>query len=352
MRVTLLNGLQGTDLRLVSGFQMQPFEVRCLRIRKLDLQGAKRTTGGGFVRAALFGPVNLATMLGCVLSIALFVLSVVYGDGMSLTAVCLLSLLSTLIGLTSRWHMQFVKRPQGDHDPPGDCVIRWPNGSYLVLKCNESLAHQLLFAPDAIAYKLQHSSHFIPASLLGTLILMISVIALANAKIQLQIAWAVSYVILNIGHWAAAALPRGWNFSISGYEIEEEHLSSGGKSATFTEGLFKTIVFTRSTAWVKMSNAVPDTENWREWLRQAENAARQCRTSEDSVDELPVPRALRRHGTWGKAHACGVMHETPNADVWRPDGAFDEIRDRSLALRRKMPSIPEVQQQQPPPQPP
>lgn len=80
--------------------------------------------------------------------------------------------------------------------------------SYLVLKCNESLAHQLLFAPDAIAYKLQHSGHFIPVSLLGTLVLMISVIALANAKIQLQIAWAVSYVILNIGHWMAAALPR------------------------------------------------------------------------------------------------------------------------------------------------
>ena len=328
---------------------MQPFEVRCLKIRKLE---SKRTAGGGFVRAALFGPVNLATMFGCVLSIALFVLSVVYGDGMSLIATTLLSLLSTLIDLTSRWHMQFVKQSQGDHDPPGDCVIRWPNGSYLVLKCNESIAHQLLFAPDAIAYKLQHSSHFIPASLLGTLILMISVIALANAKIQLQIAWAVSYVILNIGHWAAAALPRGWNFSISGYEIEEEHLSSGGKSTTFTEGLFKTIVFTKSTSWVTLSSAVPDTEHWREWLRQAENTARQCRTSEDTVDELPVPRALRRHGTWGKAHACGVMHETPDSEAWIPDKAFDEIRDRSLALGRKMPSIPEVHQQQTQPIPP
>lgn len=84
-----------------------------------------------------------------------------------------------------------------------------------MLKCNESLAHQLLFAPDAIAYKLQQSAHFIPVSLLGTLILMISVIALANAKIQLQIAWAVSYVILNIGHWMAAALPRGKFLSLS-----------------------------------------------------------------------------------------------------------------------------------------
>jgi hypothetical protein len=108
---------------------MQPFEVRCLRIRQVDYQGSMRTTGGGSVRAALFGPVNLVNMFGCILSIALFVLSVVYGDGMSLIATILLSLLSTLIGLTSRWHMQFVKRPAGARDPAGDCVIRWPNGS-------------------------------------------------------------------------------------------------------------------------------------------------------------------------------------------------------------------------------
>jgi hypothetical protein len=95
---------------------MQPFEVRCLRIRQVDYQGSMRTTGGGSVRAALFGPVNLVNMF-------------VYGDGMSLIATILLSLLSTLIGLTSRWHMQFVKRPAGARDPAGDCVIRWPNGS-------------------------------------------------------------------------------------------------------------------------------------------------------------------------------------------------------------------------------
>jgi hypothetical protein len=92
---------------------MQPFEVRCLRIRQVDYQGS----------------VNLVNMFGCILSIALFVLSVVYGDGMSLIATVLLSLLSSLIGLTSRWHMRFKKRAQGVHDPPGDCVIRWPNGS-------------------------------------------------------------------------------------------------------------------------------------------------------------------------------------------------------------------------------
>ena len=73
-------------------------------------------------------------------------------------------------------------------------------------------------------------------------------------------------------------------------------MSSGGKSASFAEGLFKAIVFTRSTSWIKLNTTVPDTEHWREWLRQAELAANQCRTSDDIVEEVPVPRTLRRHG--------------------------------------------------------
>jgi hypothetical protein len=79
-------------------------------------------------------------------------------------------------------------------------------------------------------------------------------------------------------------------------------LSSGGKSASFAEGLFKAIVFTRSTSWIKLNTTVPDTEHWREWLRQAELAANQCRTSDDIVEEVPVPRALRRHGYAIKVH--------------------------------------------------
>ena len=90
--------------------------------------------------------------------------------------------------------------------------------------------------------------------------------------------------------------PPAWSFDFSGYEIEEEHLSSGGKSASFAEGLFKAIVFTRSVSWIKLNTTVPDTEHWREWLRQAELAANQCRTSDDIVEEVPVPRTLRRHG--------------------------------------------------------
>ena len=188
-------------------------------------------------------------------------------------------------------------------------------------------------------------------------------------------------------------------------------MSSGGKSASFAEGLFKAIVFTRSTSWIKLNTTVPDTEHWREWLRQAELAANGCRTSDDIVEEVPMPRALRRHGyvtecelhdcetcanhmcsmspniphfeevafalrkhtiaprciylmlceqqsqslagkhnttqqlthelagTWGKAHACGVTHETPNPDIFQSDKAFNDIANRLLT--KEMTPVPE-----------
>lgn len=122
--------------------------------------------------------------------------------------------------------------------------------------------------------------------------------------------------------------PPAWSFDFSGYEIEEEHLSSGGKSASFAEGLFKAIVFTRSTSWIKLNTTVPDTEHWREWLRQAELAANQCRTSDDIVEEVPVPRTLRRHGYVTKCElsecrdyansirSMSPLHELPFPKQW------------------------------------
>jgi hypothetical protein len=117
-----------------------------------------------------------------------------------------------------------------------------------------------------------------------------------------------SKIFLSLSHVQQHSLTLpAWSFDFSGYEIEEEHLSSGGKSASFAEGLFKAIVFTRSTSWIKLNTTVPDTEHWREWLRQAELAANQCRTSDDIVEEVPMPRALRRHGyvTEYEFHDCG-----------------------------------------------
>lgn len=44
-------------------------------------------------------------------------------------------------------------------------------------------------------------------------------------------------------------------------------------------------------------------------------------------------------GTWGKAHACGVTHETPNPDSFQSDKAFNDIANRLLT--KEMTPVPE-----------
>lgn len=99
---------------------------------------------------------------------------------MSLLATLLLSATSTLAGITTKWTMPLPRRPPHD-PPPGDTVIRWPNGSWLIVKCDETLARELFFAPETIIYNLEGETHFMSLSLVGTLCLMVSVIALVNA---------------------------------------------------------------------------------------------------------------------------------------------------------------------------
>ena len=44
-------------------------------------------------------------------------------------------------------------------------------------------------------------------------------------------------------------------------------------------------------------------------------------------------------GTWGKAHACGVTHQTPNPEVFQSDKAFNDIANRLLT--KEMTPVPE-----------
>lgn len=44
-------------------------------------------------------------------------------------------------------------------------------------------------------------------------------------------------------------------------------------------------------------------------------------------------------GTWGKAHASGVTHQTPNAEVFQSDKAFNDIANRLLT--KEMTPVPE-----------
>jgi hypothetical protein len=109
----------------------------------------------------------------------LVILSIHYDDGMSLLATVCLSLLSTLIAVGSKWTLELPKRKADRKVPPGDIVIYYPQGAFMVIKCDEDVARELYWAPEKCNYMVGVQTYRLIA-LTGTIMLMVGVIALAN----------------------------------------------------------------------------------------------------------------------------------------------------------------------------
>lgn len=230
---------------------------------------------------------------------------------MSCLATVLLSGVSVFVGITNRWTLT---HRLGLSPTPGVTAIRWPNGSFLIVKCSDDVAQDLFFRPEYINYVLQWPNGFILLSLSGTLFLMVSVIALANAKIQLQIAWGCSFVLLNVSHWVAAALPRKMNWGFSAYDMLEQGIDGGPRNKFFTEALWKAILFTKDVQWVKRTESAPQTAVWDEWLIEAEQKARECGQSFGKLID-PIER--------GDQGDNGVIWDVPKD--WDPRDAWSRI---------------------------
>ena len=215
------------------------------------------------------------------MSIALVVLSVVEHDGMSLLATLLLSLLSTIIGIGSKWSLKLSKRKGVRLVPPGDVVIIYPHGAFLVVKCDEYIARELYWAPEECKYNVEILTYRV-ISLTGTLMLMFGVIFLANASLTLQLYIAGAYVILNAAYWVVAAFPKSWHWDLSSFKVERESYAGGENYDNYTESLWKAIAITQSIEWVKISRTAPVSKAWNEWLEKAAQVAEEnpCKRDE------------------------------------------------------------------------
>lgn len=222
--------------------------------------------------------------LGFFLSLTLLSMAIWQQDGFSVLATVLLSLLTTLIGWGNKWTLRLTQRAVKDgYVPGGDVVIRYPKGSFLVVRCNENVARELYFAPETMDYLMTHGMWYRILSLVGTMMLMGGVICLANAQIELQIAWAGSYMVLGTSYWIVAALPPKLHWDTSAYAVENECLTDSDMSnkafpslnKTYTQALWKAILLAKGrTEWVGKSNACPDTRVWERWLQEARDEAR------------------------------------------------------------------------------
>lgn len=283
---------------------------------------------------------------------------------MSIIATVLLSLLSSLIGLGNYWTLRLPKRkpvdhrrPDGrtwtlrpsknkgnsavvanekkgdasceiamaeqgnnvknieDHAPSGDIVIRYPKGSFLVVRCHEDVARELYFAPEEIEYLIEDAWIYRLLSLVGTMMLMGGVICLANARIESQIAWAGSYMLLGSAYWIVAALPQKLHWDTSCYEVTSEALSDSvphekknsfakgkkypySKSKSFTEAVWKAIVASKDATWVRREDHCPNTKVWDEWLHMAKSCSREYMNPMDDEDFQKAGKGKGEYKTW------------------------------------------------------
>lgn len=215
------------------------------------------------VKAKATGPLSMVTIFGSSLSVILLILSIVFGDGMSLYATILLSSLSTLIGISNKYELQLPTH--GGANDEKSVIVRYPNGSYLVVHCDEKVARELFFAPEEVHYLVTNDAVYRLISLLGTLMLMLGVIALGNAQLELQFAWAGAYITLNIAHWIAAALPKRKHWDLSCYNVKEEGIQGGPENKNFTQALGKVILVTKQIEWLETEDVPPRMGVWGSW---------------------------------------------------------------------------------------
>lgn len=251
--------------------------VQCVRVEedeKLPRPSIKR-----------YGPLAGLAVLGFAMSVTLFALSLYYHDGMALLATISLSLLSTNTGIANKWQPTPNDPKPDKHSPPGDVVIKYPQGAFIVVKCSERTARYLYFNPsERCIYSVRSTPVYRGLSLISTLLLMAGVISLANSTIYLQTAFAGSYMGINIAYWIGAALPPAKHWDLSRLKMTHVELRGGipprgatekikDQPQTYTEALWKTIAVTGTKEWLLTTGWAPKTEAWAEWLREAEDAA-------------------------------------------------------------------------------
>ncbi|KAF2432476.1 hypothetical protein EJ08DRAFT_669487 [Tothia fuscella] len=323
---------------LADAESLPEYSVKCVEIR--------RKQNVGEVKAKMFGPTHIVAILGCFLSCILFAMAIWQQDGMAMLADVCFSFLSTLIGVENKWKLNLPKRANKPNvwTPPGDVVIRYPKGSFLVVSCSEDIARELYFAPEGLKYWIATPWKYRMISLVGTILLMFGVIFLGNADTYLQIAFAGSYMVLNAAYWIVAALPQKSHWDMDCFEVKPQRFDpppppppsaedekevqeekNGGfpekqekakwtvawpkwlpqkkqkptrmdslpkrrkqhvsYNKTFTLALWKVIVATRDIDWVLRSQAAPDTPAWKEWLHDALH----------EVNSIPKPPEPNEH---------------------------------------------------------
>jgi hypothetical protein len=244
------------------------------------------TTKRPAVPARIGSPVHIISVLSFLLSIALIGTAIYWKDGTAIVAVGAISVASSVVGYASWWQPMLMNRSHTNQVPKGDVVIRTREGAFVLIRCTEEVARELYSGTEECIYYVSERSY--PAYMgVGTVLLMISVVLLGNCNWNSQVFIGASYITLNGLYWAMGLLPREHFWDLSRYQCKDvtppdarnAHTTTdpgdqreGVKS--YTRTLWFAVRETRRTGWVERSGAAPGTRQWREWLAEADRAAK------------------------------------------------------------------------------
>jgi hypothetical protein len=355
--------------------RLENYEVELL---KVDPKGDKAPDKSYGARP--WGELFCLSVVGCAMSVALLVLSTIYRDGMSLLATIFLSSVSTLVGISSHWTLDFPKPKVASRKeilPPGDVVIYYPNGAFRVIRCKEETS-RLYFQVEGCKYALSDTPYR-SIALLATILLMLGVICLSNATLRLQVAFAAAYIILNALYWGVSAvnpvtnhwkhafevtkinydvLPkehnlnpkpvvetenqsqqspevrsdpntlrrRRWRNWTIGYKMNDSP-TPPRPDRTMTTAMWIAIELTGTSKWLNDSTQIaPVSDAWKEWLAEADQRARsqlfRAGRIGSKIQEVHAydshPVKIRCNWDYKQALADILTKKKPHFDLKRP----------------------------------
>lgn len=239
------------------------------------------------VPAKNLSPLNLLSIFSCVLTWVIFAVALYNRDAIACMALIAISLVSTIVGYASLWSPQLMKRTSGAVVPEGDVVIRTREGAFIVVKCDENVARELYTGTEECTYLVHSVRAYRMLIGIATFILMVAVVLLGNCNFNLQAAIGSAYIVLNGLYWAASLVPKREFWDLSLYEREDitpddcrdaDRAQEGGRPddfPSFTRTMWYAIRVTGEVGWVRTSRAAPRTEEWRRWLRAAEEQVKE-----------------------------------------------------------------------------
>ena len=282
------NLLHGTGARLPP-FYVREFNLEAIQTDKRKYERRALGLEQIVVEHRPLGTMSIIAIVSAFVSLGLMIWSIVIGDGVALVGIIVMSVSSTLLCMGYWWapDLPKIRKLKGpDNRPPGDVVVRSRTGTFTIIHCDENTARTLYFNATERKYYFQSSyilSGRVFGAVFGGLFLTAAIVFFSNCTWALQVGLAVAYTILNMSYWVATVLPPEWSWDLSGLKLEE----TGRRPIqcrSYTEALWAAIRLSNSTKWVFPSEAVGETDTWKEWLRQADEVIHGNEEDQESWD--------------------------------------------------------------------